>query len=208
MVINGIFKWVYDIGNWLAKMMYLHFLWVIFTLLGLVAFGFMPATTALFSVLRKWIEEDPNIPLFKHFYTSYKTHFLKSNALGIIIIGLGLFLYFDITISKQLIQSSYVHIILLLLCFFYFVTLLYFFPVFVRYKLKSFVYYKQSFFLALARPFETIAMIISLLLVYYLFSYLPILLLFVGSPLIAYPLMWFSYRACLQIEEKKLIQKN
>ncbi len=188
--------------------MYLHLLWVLFTVLGLVVFGFMPATTAMFSVIRKWVEEDLDIPIFQNFYKTYKTHFLKSNIIGVIIIGIGLFLYFDIKISKQAIQSMPLHSILLLLSFFYFIMLLYLFPVFVRYNLKSVLYFKQSFFLALARPLETIAMIISLVILYYLFSFLPVLLVFAGAPLIAYPLMWFAYRAFMQIEKKKLTHKS
>lgn len=201
--LNGIFKAIFEIGKWLSKMMYLHLLWVIFSLMGLVVFGVMPATTAMFTVIRKWMEDDNDIPVFQTFLASYKTHFLKSNALGTFLVAIGIFLYIDMKISKQLVQSFYLHIILLIIGFLYLITLLYFFPVFVRYKLKYSQNFKQSFYIALARPFETIAMIISLILLYYLFSFLPILLIFVGSSLIAYSLMWFASQAFKQIEGKK-----
>ncbi|MBD1383079.1 YesL family protein [Metabacillus arenae] len=202
--LHGIFKWVYDLGDWLAKIMYLHILWVIFTFLGLGVFGISPATAALFSVIHKWLEKDFDIPIFKNFYSVYKTQFLKANRLGIILIGLGIFLYFDMKISQQYIQLLYVHLFLLMISFLYFLTVLYFFPVFVRYELKFFLYFKQSFFVALARPLESIAMIICLILLYYLFSFLPVLLFFGGSSMIAFPLAWFGYRACIGIEERKL----
>ncbi len=202
--LNGIFKWVYDGGNWLSKVMYLHFLWVLFTLLGLGVFGISPATAALFSVIHKWFEEDFDIPIFKNFYSVYKTQFIKSNRLGFILIGLGIFLYVDINISQKYIQSFYVHLFLIMIIFLYLLTVLYFFPVFVRYELKFFLYFKQSFYVALARPLETIAMIICLFLLFYLLRFLPILLLFAGSSIIAYPLAWFAFRACVQIEEKRL----
>ena len=202
--LNGIFKWVYDIGNWLAKVMYLHFLWIIFSLLGLGVFGLSPATAALFSVIHKWFEGDFDIPIFKKFYTVYKTQFFKSNRLGIILIGLGIFFYIDMNISEQYIQSFYVHLFLLIIIFLYFLTVMYFFLVFVRYELKFHLYFKQSLFIALARPLETIAMIICLILLFYLFRFLPILLFFAGSSIIAYPLAWFAFRACVQIEEKRL----
>ncbi|MGE8081272.1 YesL family protein [Peribacillus loiseleuriae] len=202
--LNGIFKWVYDLGNWLAKVMYLHFLWVIFTILGLGVFGISPATAALFSVIHEWFDRDFDIPIFRKFYAVYKTQFLKSNKLGIILIGLGVFFYIDMNISKQYIQSFYVHLFLLFIIFLYFLTVLHFFLVFVRYELKFLLYFKQSLFVALARPLETIAMIICLILLFYLFRFLPILLFFAGSSIIAYPLAWFAYRACVQIEEKRL----
>lgn len=202
--LNGFFKWAYGIGDWLAKVMYLHILWVIFTLLGLVVFGITPATTSLFSVIHKWFDESFDIPIFKTFYTTYKANFLKTNGIGFILIGLGLFLYADFNISKQLIESFFVHFILLIVIFLYFVTVLYIFTVHARYKLRLLYYFKQSFFIALARPMETIAMIISLILLFYLFRFLPVLLFFAGSSIIAYPITWFAYRACVQIEEKKL----
>lgn len=110
--LNGIFKAIFEIGKWLSKMMYLHLLWVIFSLMGLVVFGVMPATTAMFTVIRKWMEDDNDIPVFQTFLASYKTHFLKSNALGTFLVAIGIFLYIDMKISKQLVQSFYLHIIL------------------------------------------------------------------------------------------------
>ena len=201
--LNGIFKWVYDLGNWLAKVMYLHLLWVLFTVLGLGIFGISPATAALFSVMHKWFDEDFDIPIFKQFYTAYKTQFLKSNGLGLILIALGAFLFFDMNISKQVIQTAYIHFLLLVVVFLYAITVMYFFLVFARYELKFFQYFKQSFFIAFARPMETIAMLICLWLLYYLFSFLPVLIFFMGSSAICFPIAWFAYRACIQIEEKR-----
>ncbi|ASK62209.1 hypothetical protein CFK37_08565 [Virgibacillus phasianinus] len=202
--VNGFLKWFFDIGNWLAKVMYIHILWVLFTLMGLVVFGFMPATAALFTVIHKGFDGKSDPAIFKTFYETFKTQFLKANALGLLLLGLCAFLYVDMNISKQVIQSFFVHMFLLIVCFLYFITVLYFFPVFARYKLSYFLYFKQSFFIAFARPFETIAMIICLVLLFYLFTYLPVLLFFAGSSLIAYPLAWFAYRACVQIEERKV----
>lgn len=196
------FKLFYNMGDWLSKVMYLHLLWVLFTLLGLVIFGIFPATAALCSVIHRWYDKDFDTPIFKHFYAVYKTHFLKSNGLGIILISAGVFLYVDIKISKQLIQSSYLHVLILIITFLYFITVIYFFSVFIRYELKLFNYFKQSFLIAISSPFETLAIIISLFLLYYLFLYLPILLFFAGSAIIATPVVWFSYRACIQIERK------
>ncbi len=200
---NGIFKWFYDLGNWLAKVMYLHFLWIIFTVLGLGIFGISPATAGLFSVLHKWFDDDFDIPIFQHFYSVYKTQFFKANGLGLIIMGLGAFLYIDMNVSKDMIESFPLHLLLLFVTFLYSITTIYLFPVFVRYNLTFFLYFKQAFFVALARPLETIAIAISMLLLFYLFSYLPVLLFFIGASIIALPIMWFAYRACVQIEEKK-----
>ncbi|MBM7599999.1 putative membrane protein YesL [Virgibacillus halotolerans] len=202
LALNGVLGWIYGLGNWLAKMMYLHILWTLFTIAGLGVFGILPATSAMFSVINKWFEDGFDAPIFKTFLTTYKKEFFKSNALGILLIGLGIFLYMDMGISKQFIQSFSIHIILLVVIFLYIITLLYFFSVFVRYDLTFFYYFKQSFLMALARPFETIAMLICMLILYYLFSYVPVLSVFVGSSLIAFPLAWFARSAFVKVEEK------
>ena len=201
--LHGVFKWVYDIGNWLAKIMYLHLLWVLFTVVGLGLFGITPATIALVSVIHKWVDQDFDIPIFKNFFTEYKRECFKSNGFGLILIALGVFFYVDIKISQQLIQSFYFHAFLLFISLLYIVTVLHFFTVYVRYDLKFFFYFRQSFLIAIARPFETIAMVISLIALSYLFSFLPVLIFFMGSSLVVYPLVWFGYRACYEVERKK-----
>ncbi|MCJ7840604.1 DUF624 domain-containing protein [Lederbergia sp. NSJ-179] len=201
--LSGIFKWMYEIGNGLAKLIYLHLLWVLFTCLGLGVLGLFPATTALFSVIHKSMERNMKDSLFQTFFGAYKSQFLQANGFGLIMTALGLFLYWDLTISKQVIQSAFLHVILLIFCFLYFITALYFFPVFARYQLKGFQYMKQAFLVAIIRPFETIAMILCLLIHYYVFIFVPVLYVFMGAAMLAYPLMWFAYRAFLGIEEKK-----
>jgi uncharacterized membrane protein YesL len=202
--LSGVYRWVYDLGDWLAKMMYLHFLWVLFTVLGLGVFGVFPATIALFTVIQQWFKKEVDTPFFKGFYSVYKDQFLKSNTSGYTLVGIGAFLYLDMTISQTYIQSFYIHLFLLIIFFVYLLTFLYFFPVFARYRLNFFSYFKQSLFIAIARPPETLAMVICLFLLYYLFRFLPIAFFFVGSSIIAYPLAWFSFRSFLQIEQKKL----
>lgn len=200
----NIMKVLYECSNWLAKVMYLHILWVVFTLAGLVVFGITPATMALCSVVHKWYDKDFDLPIFKHFYAAYKAQFKKSNILGLLLMGVGLFLYIDLKISEELIQSFYLHAVILFICFVYLITIIYMFTIFVRYELPLLTYFKQSLFIALARPMETIAIMLSLFILYFLFSFVPVLFIFAGSSIVFTPLVWFSYRACLLVEEKKL----
>ena len=197
---NNIIEGILGIGNWCARIIYLHLLWIVFTILGLVVFGAMPATTAVFYVIRKWVEEDMDAPIFENFYKSYKDHFVKSNILGLVLVGMGVFLYYDFSISKMEIGIPFLHFIIMVIGFLYFIMLLYFFPVFVRYEFKLFEYFKKPFQLALGRPLETFAMIISFVLLYYFFHIFPLFFVVAGIPLLAYPSMWFAHRAFSQIE--------
>src|SRR5699024_8866338 len=104
---NGAFKWLYDMGNWVAKMMYLHILWVFFSLLGLVIFGVWPATVALFAITRKWVEEDIDIPILSNFVKVYRSQFLKANMVGLLVFSLGIFLAYDFYLSKEVLQSFF-----------------------------------------------------------------------------------------------------
>ncbi|MBS4217477.1 DUF624 domain-containing protein [Bacillus sp. FJAT-49711] len=204
--IQGIFRWLYELGNGLAKAMYLHLLWILFTLLGLGVLGVIPATTALFSIAHQTMDKKREAPIFQSFFNMYKKSFIKSNVLGLLLAAVGVFLRFDLTISKNIIQSYPLHLFLLIIIFLYGLIALYFFPVFVRYELKGWQYFKQAFLISLARPFETIAILICLLLLYILLSYIPILFFYCGSSLIVFPIMWFAYRAFLAVEDSKQLK--
>ena len=84
--------------NWMWRFMILNFLWVIGTLLGLIVFGIMPSTVAMFYILRKWIQGNLEIPLITTFINIYKEEFIRSNKCGLPFFILFLFLSFDLII--------------------------------------------------------------------------------------------------------------
>lgn len=200
---NGLFRWVFYMGNWLFKLMYLHVLWAAFTLLGLVLFGLFPATAGVFAVTRKWVEEDPDVPIFRTFIDVYKSTFVQVNGLGYIMLGIGAFLAYDFIISRELVGSFFIHVLLLFFSVLFVLVLCYLFPVFVRYDLRFFLYFKQTFLVVLARPLESIFMIISLIFLYYLLILLPFLFVMAGSSIIAFLLMALAYQAFTKVEERK-----
>lgn len=183
--------------------MLLHLLWLVFSLLGLGIFGVVPATLATVYIIHKWFVQGFDIPIIRQFWHFYRTNFLKANGFGLIWGSIGLFLYADYYISKQFIQSFYFHSFLIILIVLFIVSLIHFQTVYIRYDLKFFQYFKQALFIGLARPVESIAMIITLLPLYYLYNILPIFTVFMGASLTLYPIVWFSYRACILIEDKR-----
>src|SRR5699024_7934100 len=176
MQMSGPFRWVYEIGNWLFKFMFLHLLWIVFTIVGLGVLGISPATAGIFAVMQKWITEDADAPVFRTFFDTYKKEFISSNILGLILVVLAAFLYVDFIISKQMIQFFFVLFLILIFIFMSIFTLLYIFPVFVRYELILFYYIKQSLLIALAQPLEPAIMLVSVLTIYLFFSYLQLTL--------------------------------
>lgn len=200
---NGLWKWLNTFGNWLINLLYLQLLWVVFVLGGLVVFGFAPATAAMYAVLRKRAMGEEGLPVFKTFLNAYKSNFVKTNALGFLWILIGLFLYEDLMITRTVSHFHPFFYVFLLFALIGFVTFLFFLPVFVHYDLKMFSYFKQSLLIALMRPLEALAMIASLVVVYFVFRTLPVLLIVMGAPLIAFPIMRIAYHGFIGIERKK-----
>src|SRR5699024_6062368 len=113
-----------------------------------------------------------------------------------------LLFYLEFVVSIQFLHNFFIHFILMLMILLYTFTLLFLFPVFVRYELKTFYYLKQSFLIAIAQPLESIAMIFCLFCIYFLFSVIPLTLIFAGSSLFAFPISWLALQAFKKVEEK------
>ncbi len=130
------------------KLAYINFLWIVFTLLGAIIFGFFPAYTAMLTIVRKWIIGEADIPVFKTFFTVYKKEFFKSNCIGLFLLLLGYILYVDISIVME--ANSIINLItfpLVIIIIGFFLASCYTFPIIVHYEtkigqaLKKFVYY-------------------------------------------------------------------
>lgn len=197
MGLDGLVWKVYSISESITKVMYINILWIGFSLVGLVLLGIFPATAAMFSVTRKWMLGDKNVPVFKTFWENYKTDFLQSNLLGFSLVLIGLILYVDLRFfqtSNQFFFQAISFLFIAFLCV-YFVLLLYIFPVFVHYKYKTLEYIKYSLILAIGRPVQSVMMVIGSLVVLFILKTVPALLLFVGGGLMCVVLMWIAIKS-------------
>ncbi|MBS4207915.1 DUF624 domain-containing protein [Bacillus sp. FJAT-50079] len=204
MSLEGIVWKLYEISNWLMKLILLNSLWLLFSLLGIVIFGFFPATSAMFAVTRKWILGDTDIPIFKTFWNTYRSSFLQSNILGSLLLLLGLVLYVDL----RFFQSSE-HIILSLLNFFiifafiiYFAVVLYIFPIYVHFKCRTMEYIKRSIIIVLGKPLHSIMMVVGSYIVYIVISMVPVLFIFISGSLASLLLMWIAMKAFARYDVK------
>ena len=87
---------LYRIMVWITRLAYLHLLWILFTLAGAVIFGLFPSTTAMFAIVRDWLNGKTDRNLFSIFWIYFKAEFWKSNRLGLVVIGLLLLISLDI----------------------------------------------------------------------------------------------------------------
>lgn len=182
-------RWYMRWGNWGFNLVLLNILWIFFSLAGLIVLTLFPATAALFAVLRSLLIEDEDLSIIKEFIKHFKTEFAKSNIIGYLVTALGVILFVDFKIVQQL-NNETMEIIMVNVIFivgiFYFICMLYIFPLFVHFKLKTWQYIKNAFFLTIARPFHTIMMITFLGITFYLYMLMPVLILLFGMSLLSF----------------------
>lgn len=183
----------YRISEWITRFLYLNFLWVLFTIAGLGIFGLMPATVAMFTVTRKWVRNDLDVPVFETFWEAYRREFVKSNVFGLLF-GVVIYLLvieFVILFSHENvifnIASFGVIAIFILLA----IILAYFFPVYVHFNISNkFDHIKWPFIIGIVHPILTIVMIVGISGVYYMvFVTLRLFLYVIGGSVASYLLM-------------------
>jgi uncharacterized membrane protein YesL len=191
---EGFMRGFYSISEWIMKFAYVNILWIAFSMLGFIAFGIFPATIAMFTVVRKWILKQSDIPVLKTFWLTYKKEFVKGNLLGLVIILVGIFIYSNIRIVEattvQALKLLYIPNVIVILIFL--LTLLYIFPVFVHFDVSLAEGIKNAFILMTVNPMATFCMGILTGFLCFIFIKLPGLLPFFSGSFIAFLLMWIS----------------
>lgn len=202
---NSVTGFLFRVSEWIMRLAFVNILWISFSFLGLIILGTAPSTVAMFTVIRKWIMGQSDIPIFKTFWTTYKNEWLKSNFLGLLLFGIGIFIYIENSIinstNSPLVQISKYPFFLLVLLFF--LVLMYIFPTYVHYNVNLFQTIKNSFLIMLINPFYNIVMILALVLLYYIGLILPPLMLFFGGSAAGFVIMWACYQSFTAIDRKK-----
>src|SRR5690625_7256835 len=85
----------YKAFDWIYRIAFLNVLWLLFSVVGPIIFGFFPATVAMFSIVRLSILQE-NVPIFHTFWTVYKRESIKSNLLALILSSIAYIFYFDL----------------------------------------------------------------------------------------------------------------
>ncbi|TDQ42233.1 YesL family protein [Aureibacillus halotolerans] len=211
MEMNGFMGTLYSICEWIMRLAYVNLLWIGFTVLGLIIFGFGPATAAMFAVNRKWVRGEPEVAVFKTFWSEYKREFVRANILGVLLLLVGFILWADFRILNTQDTGSwgvFVQYFLIVGTFIYGTMTMFFFPVFVHYDLKLFQYFKQTLLIAISRPGEIIMMIAGVMLIAFIMQQFPGLILFFSGSGLAFVVMWCANRAFTKIELKAEALRN
>lgn len=201
---------LYKFTVWISQLAILNLLWLGFSFLGLVVFGFFPATVAMFIVLRSWLRGEDDLPIFSTFWQSFRTEFLKANGYGLIIVGLGGIVYSNLIFMSVNDSGSMLlfHIPLYTFVIFVALTLLYLFPVYAHYDLGFFQTIKQAFLIMMIQPIQTVVMIIGIVASVVVMRFIPALPFFFGGSFIALLIMATCYHSFQTIEQKQKSRPN
>lgn len=193
--------------NWIVRLAYINLLWIFFILVGGIVFGFLPSTVAMFSIMRKWLNNDDDFPVLHKFYYYYKQEFIKANLLGVMLLVAGFILYIDSQlimafqgVIKVVLLGSFVTVGVL-----YILILFYIIPVFVQYKNGVFQYIKSAILIGISYPLRTLLMSISVVSILFIcFIFPAISFLYLGSGL-SFIIMFFSNHLFIKITKQEAI---
>ncbi|MFK9095107.1 YesL family protein [Bacillus salipaludis] len=187
--------------DWVVKLLYLNLLWVLFTVIGLVAAGIFPATAAMFTVLKDY-QAGKNVRVFNAFKHAYKQEFRRANRLGSVVMIIPIIFYTDWLFTNHLsgTMEMVAKGILIGSACLYGMTLIYVFPVYLQVNRKVFTALKIAFLIGITYPLNTFLMLISIASLLFLFVFLPMAgYLFFASGL-ACIITFFTLRLFQKIE--------
>ncbi|PRS10627.1 hypothetical protein C6W22_07545 [Bacillus atrophaeus] len=185
---------VLQICEWVMRFAYTNFLWLVFTVLGLGIFGFMPATAALFAVMRKWIQGREHVAVWQTFHREYKAEFIRSNLIGAVLASVGLVIYIDLAFIYP--DHFFLHVLRFAFYIFGFLfisMLLYIFPLLAHFNWKKRLYFKFSLLLSVAYLQYTLVMLALTIAAFVLLAYLPGIIPFFSVSLLSFFHMRIAY---------------
>lgn len=195
MEMKGLWGAFYKISVVISRLAYLNLLWVFATILGLVVVGIMPATISMFTVVRKWVMKENDIPIFKTFFVTFKKEFLKTNMIMVILGIIGSLLFIDLRFTGFMRESWLYNVflgILFIAGFLYFILVVYIAPVYVHYQLSIRRYLTYSIMIGATNLPYTIAILIALSSIYYISMKVPGITLFFSFSVSACITMYFA----------------
>lgn len=194
-------KLFFEFCDWSWRFMKLNFLWMTFTILGGIVFGIMPATVATFYIMRKWMQQELETPMFTTFKEVYKKEFINTNKCGLVFMAIFIFLAIDLNIlyNMDAMYSTVLYMVVMAVLFFVSIAFMYFFPTYVHFDLSIKGYIKNSFILSLISPKQTILMIVGLIGTSYFIKSNPGLIPFFSVAVPSYWIMNVAYKRFLKV---------
>ena len=171
-------------------------------LLGVLApFTFFPSTAAMFTVARKWVTGEADVPLFKTFFKGYKENFKQSLLGGLIYALIIVILVIDYFVYRE--QISFVAYIFITFLVLVVISLFNFFSMIVHYRMTTFQLIKNAMLLTLGKPVRSFTtLIMSGVVLYVSFFQFQWLLMFFTGSIIAFLAYWNFNIIYIKLQEQ------
>lgn len=151
-------------------------------------FTLFPATAAMFTIARKWVMGEVDVPMFKTFFRGYKENYLQSMVGGIFYsLILGIMIIDFIVYQDKFNLFSYLY---LAICLLLVVSLFNFFSMLVHYHMKTFQLLKNAILITIGRPIRSFSTAIMAAAVMYFSTQYTFLIPFFMGSVIAYLSFW------------------
>lgn len=188
-----------------AHFVFLNTLWIILCIPIITIF---PATTALYSVVRKWVTEGTDAGVVQLFFSSFKENFRKSFLIGLFWLIAGLILYFDLSIlfNIEFTGKFFVFILLSFSTILYVFISIYVFFILVQYDLSIAHTIKNALILSVSRLLHTLLFLMIIAGALVLTYFFKVLIIIFGS-MLAFVLYSIFHKLNHALTEKKLSAK-
>lgn len=179
----------------------------------LAPFTVFPATSALFTVVRKWVMGNTDVGTFRTFFKGYKENYVKSMFGGLIYTLMFVIMYIDVTVyMTQMPNLRIVAIVMLVLMIILSVSMFNFFSIVVHYQMSFKQIMTNSILLTIARPIRVFStLIVAGVLLYIGLQYTALYLICIPTliALVAFFNFYATYNKLqLQAEKKKLKEEE
>jgi uncharacterized membrane protein YesL len=235
---RGVMGGLYRISEWIMRLSVINLLWMLcsipvffFGFMGLVSqspdalmstlpilailapFTLFPATAAMFTVARKWVTGEEDVPLLKTYFRGYKENYLQSMIGGIFfiiiftIIVVNYFFYIKQGSSLKILAVLFIAFTVIVT-----IALFNFFSILVHLHMKILQIVKNAILITIGNPINSIVMLIcNGVIVYICLTKLNFFLVvfFMGS-LVATFSFWQFNRSFtkLQMKQQELEEKE
>ncbi|WP_409475362.1 YesL family protein [Paenibacillus larvae] len=227
MEFRGIMGGLYRLTEWITRLAAINllgllasflFFWVVLAglntpemwamtllLLAVLApFTLLPSMAAMFSVVRKWVMGDEDVPLFETFFKGYKENYLQSMLGGLTFVLLAIVVFVNYKFYAA--QSGTFHFLsylFLALGFILTAAIINFVSITVHLHMKVRHIVKNALLITVGNPLNAFSLIVVNALITYIgVKFPPLILFFAGSVMATYS-FWMFYRNFLKIRQKQ-----
>ncbi len=170
----------------------------------LAPFTLFPATSALFSVTRKWVMGEADVSIIKTYFKGYKENYKQSMFGGIFYTLLTVIMIVDYQMYMKEFNNNlqFIGIIILVFLVILLVSLFHFFSMVAHYYLKVTQLIKNAILLTILKPFRMLSTVICTGVLVFLTIRFPWLIFFGLASLTALVAFFNFYAAYNKVQEK------